>query len=184
MNEHWKPVSGYEGRYEVSDFGRVKSLPKTVVTVAYTRHTVERILKPSPDGKGYLMVWLYKDDIRHSHKVARLVAEAFIPNPENKPQIDHINTIKTDNRVENLRWVTGKENIHNPITYKKNADSKRGSLNGKARKISQYTMSGDIIRQWNCIADVKRELGFGHSHIIQCCRGYRSNAYGYVWRYA
>lgn len=181
--EIWKQIAGYEGSYEVSNFGRVRSFPKNLSLKNGGYHYVTtRILKQSPDGKGYLMVWFYKNKKRKTMKVARLVASAFLPNPENKPQVDHINGIKTDNRVENLRWVTGKENFHNPITYKRNADSKRGALNHKAKRVFQYSLSGELIKSWPCINDVERELGFNHSHIVECCKGERNKAYGYIWR--
>lgn len=105
----WRPVVGYEGLYEVSNTGLVYSL--------YSN----KVLKACPDTDGYLGLNLYSRTsdnklVRRPCKVHRLVATAFIPNPENKPQIDHINGIKTDNRVENLRWASCRENINNPIT--------------------------------------------------------------------
>lgn len=109
--EEWRPINGYEGLYEVSNLGRIKSLN--------CNHTKkEGILKLYNDKDGYLMVKLSKDKNNRLFRVHRLVAEAFIPNPENKPCVDHINTIKNDNRVENLRWVTYKENSNNPLTKK------------------------------------------------------------------
>lgn len=182
-DEIWRPVIGYEGRYEVSNLGRVRSLPKLVEGYRGSFVTKTRILKASPDGKGYLMVWLYMNKIRHTFKVARLVAQAFIPNTENKPQIDHINAVKTDNRAENLRWVTDKENCHNPITYKRNAESKRGILNHKSKRVFQYSLDGEFIKEWGCVMEVERTLGFNHSHISQCCTGKRDLAYGYLWQY-
>ena len=110
--EIWKPIKDFEGYYEVSNIGRVRSLN-------YKRTGKEKILKNIEDYKGYLEVVLTKNGKRKQFKVHRLVAEAFIPNPENKPCIDHINTIKSDNRVENLRWVTYKENSNNEKTLEK-----------------------------------------------------------------
>ena len=110
--EIWKPIKEFEGYYEVSNMGRVRSLN-------YKRTGKKKILKNIEDYKGYLEVGLTKNGKRKQFKVHRLVAKAFIPNPENKPCIDHINTIKSDNRVENLRWVTYKENSNNEKTLEK-----------------------------------------------------------------
>ena len=109
MNETWRDVVGYEGLYQVSDHGRVKSLN-------YNKTGQERLMRLITDKKGYLRVTLWKDGKQKMYQTHRIVAQAFIDNPDNKPCIDHINAIKTDNRVENLRWVTCKENCNNPIT--------------------------------------------------------------------
>lgn len=108
MDEIWKDILGYEGNYQISNLGNVKNI-KT-----------GRILKGRLDKYGYYRVILYKRLIRYKNfQIHRLVAMAFIENPNDKPQVDHINTIRTDNRVENLRWVTYKENNLNPITMEK-----------------------------------------------------------------
>ena len=106
MNEIWKDIVGYEGLYQVSDQGNVKSLN-------YRRAGKERVMKPSFDAYGYLMVTLSKGGKQSLHKVHKLVAEAFIENPDNKSHICHINTIRTDNRAENLCWATQKEICNN-----------------------------------------------------------------------
>ena len=111
MNEIWKPIKDYEGLYEVSNLGRVKSLN-------YKRTGKEKILKNS-ECNGYLVVSLVKNGKLKQFYVHKLVAEACILNPENKPCIDHINTIRNDNRIENLRWVTYKENMNNELTKEK-----------------------------------------------------------------
>ena len=116
--EVWKPIKNYEGLYEVSNMGRVRSLN-------YRRSEKEKILKNIECNNGYFQVGLVKLGKRKIFSVHRLVAEAFIPNPEGKPCIDHINTIRSDNRVENLRWVTYEENNNNPLTKKKYSENHR-----------------------------------------------------------
>lgn len=112
MKEIWKDIEGYEGKYQVSNYGRVKSL-------SYRQTGQERVMRLWFDARGYLRVALYKGDERKYYTVHRLVAQAFIPNTDNKPCVDHISTDKTDNRVENLRWVTLKENSNNLLTKKR-----------------------------------------------------------------
>ena len=118
-NEIWRDIPDYEGIYQVSNLGRVKSLERYIFsdTAHYSCYLKkEKILKQCICND-YLVVGLSKDKIIKQYFVHRLVAMAFILNSENKPQIDHINAVKTDNRVNNLRWVSAKENIRNPLNY-------------------------------------------------------------------
>ena len=107
--EVWRDVVGYERFYQVSSVGRVRSLN-------YNHTGQSKVLKQRKDKDGYLIVGLNKDGKQKTHKAHRLVAQAFIPNPDNKPQVDHINTIKTDNYYKNLRWTTREENYYNPLS--------------------------------------------------------------------
>lgn len=112
--EIWKEITNYEGTYEVSNYGSVKSLSRKVGHFSgILRVLKEKLLKPDVDKAGYLLIGLRKDNIQKKFLNHRLVAAAFIPNPSNKLEVNHINGIKSDNRVENLEWVTSSENkIH------------------------------------------------------------------------
>lgn len=170
MEEIWKDIEGYEGLYQVSNLGRVKSL------------RYKRILRGWLDKQCYAYVHIKNKP----YKVHRLVAQAFIPNPDNKPYIDHINTIKTDNRVENLRWVTPKENSNNPLTRRKNSLSKLGKYGKEARKsipVIQLSLDDKFIREWECGLQVQREAGIWCSHIMDCCKGKRKTTGGFKWIY-
>lgn len=121
--EIWRDIPGYEGLYQVSNLGRIKSL----YDGGHKTHR-ELIRKPDIRKDGYLQVKLCKNNVAKTYLIHRLVATAFIPNPHNKPYLDHINTIIDDNRVENLRWVTQKENMNNPKT-KKNCKENSAKVN-------------------------------------------------------
>ena len=118
MEEIWKDIEGYEGLYQVSNFGKIKS-------IGYKK---KKILKPTQDHYGYLNVTLYKNKNKKAKRIHRLVAEAFIANPENKPEIDHIDTDKLNNNVKNLRWVTRIENNNNELTLKHKSDLFTGKI--------------------------------------------------------
>ena len=183
MNEIYKDIENYEGLYQISNLGRVKSLD-------YHRTRKEQILKPATDKGGYLFVGLCKNGKCERLLVHRLVATAFIPNPDNKPCIDHINTNRTDNSVDNLRWTTQKENCNNPISKKKKIGKsnpmygKYGKLNHNSKPILQLSLDDNFIRMWDCASEVERELGFSQGNISMCCNGKRNTANGYKWCFA
>ena len=126
--EEWRPIEGFEGLYEVSNTGRVKSLEKRVSNNGGIQYRPERILRQNVqrNREGRHLVILCKEGKTFSKAVSRLVASAFIPNPENKPCVDHIDTNPQNNHVSNLRWVTAHENAMNPLTRVHNSLSKMG----------------------------------------------------------
>lgn len=142
--EIWKPIPEYEGLYEVSNKGRVKALEREVINNGGLQRKHERVLKTG--GDRYCNVVLCKNGKIKPTAVHKLVALAFIPNPENKPYIDHIDTNPNNNCVENLRWVTPSENMLNPLTRKKNSDTKIQSH----KNPEKYKDIGNSIRSfWN-----------------------------------
>ena len=125
MEEKWKAVDGFEGFYEVSNLGRVKALERLVENNGGMQRKHEKILKENRSN-GHAVVVLCRDKKTYPKFVHRLVAQAFIPNPEGKPVVDHLDTNALNNRVENLRWVTQQENCMNPLTREHNSKSKMG----------------------------------------------------------
>lgn len=126
MTEVWRDVCGYEGYYQVSNLGNVKSLARISQGKTRKIKVSEKILKPNKSARNHLLVKLVKDGKEKSVSVHRLVAQAFIPNPENKPAVDHIDTNVLNNSVDNLRWVTAHENAMNPLTRQHMSDSLKG----------------------------------------------------------
>lgn len=185
MEEIWKDIKGYEGWYQVSNCGRIKSLERVFIRKNGTPFFVrERILKYAFDHGGYPYVTLIKFKKRHNKAVHRIVAETFIPNPENKPCIDHIDCDPTNPRVDNLRWVTSSENNLNPITVQRR---QRGSSPiGKglnARPIIGTSILDGSKIYFARIKDAQQYKFYadGIRHNIQ---GRTKEYNGYTWEYA
>lgn len=181
MEEIWKDIKGYEGLYQVSNLGNVRSFPRKGT------HSKEiTILKYEFNHKGYKQVGLTKKCKVHTKRIHRLVAETFISNPENKLQVNHINGDKTDNRVENLEWCTNEYNMaHSWKIGLRSIEKtyKRGKEHCRSVTVNQYDLYGNFIKKWDCVRDIERILGFDNRNICACCRHKRNVAYGYVWRY-
>ena len=159
MSEIWKDIEGYEGLYQVSNYGRVRSLDRYVKQNHNTKQLKKgKIIKQQKGHKGYLILSLCKDKKRKTFKVHRLVAQAFIPNLENKPQVNHINGDKTDNRIENLEWATNGENgLH---AYK----------NGLRPNVKSVICINTGEKYYST-REAGRKTNTDHSDISKCCQG-------------
>lgn len=161
--EEFRDIKNYEN-YEVSNFGRVKN-KKT-----------GRILKLEKTRDGYIRVNLCKGGIQRHALLHRLVSLAFLPNPQNLPQINHKDEDKTNNTVDNLEWCTCEYNNNYGTRNERQAEK-------KSKPVLQYDLLGNLIREWPSIMKVERELGISQGNISSCCSGNRSSAGGYLWKY-
>ena len=185
MKEVWKDIPGYEGLYQVSNLGRVKSLERVVRNPRYksgVMHQPEKIKTPSVKN-GYLKLSLHNDGISKNYYLHRLVADAFIPNPDNKEAVNHINGNKLDNKVENLEWTTAKENVNHAIIT---GLSKTNQKNQKSssKPVAQYDRNMNLIKIYPSMKEAERETGISHSSISWCCSGRFKVGGGYIWKYA
>ena len=190
--EIWKEIEGFDN-YQISNLGRVKNIK------------FDRYVKPLVGNRGYVHVNLYKDGKMKRLSLHRLLAIAFIPNTENKPCIDHINTDRSDNRIENLRWATRKENHNNPLSIVNHGNASRGrvvseeqkknqseKMKGRfkgvrksSKKIIQLTLDEIFVREWDAIKDAAESLGVSSTAIWNCLNGKSQvkSIKGYKWKY-
>lgn len=185
--EIWKPITGYEGLYEVSDLGRVRGLNRIVKkSNGYNYNSKGRILRPRNKPNGYLFVSLHKLCKPMNLFIHRIVAEAFIPNPEGKKTVNHKNGIKTDNRVENLEWTTYSENhLHSFRELHRISGSKgrSGALSKCSKPVVQFTKNGEFVAEYTGQYEAARKTGINRECISSCCRGVYKSAGGFIWRY-
>lgn len=165
IKEEWRDIAGYENLYQVSNLGRVKALGN-----GKTHNSKEHLLKPEKDIGSYLRVRLSKQGKQKHYKIHRLVAEAFIPNPKNLPEINHRNESKTDNRASNIEWCTRLYN-HN-----------YGTINQRISKsLSKKVMCIETNKVYCSVKEAKNETKL--NHIDAVCRGKRKTCGGFHWQY-
>lgn len=175
MSEVWKDVVGYEGRYQVSNLGRVKSLPRYK-----TNGCMRKLLL---DKYGYRVVRLTINKVGKTIKVHRLVAEAFLPNEFQLRDVNHKNEIKTDNRVENLEWCDRSYNTNYGTANSRRRKSSTNCLS-MSKPVIQMRLDGSTVQKYPSLNEVSRRTGYSIASVSMCCNGKREHAYGYKWRYA
>ena len=156
-----KDIKNYEGLYAITPEGEVWS------------YRNKRFLKPMDNGKGYLYVNLFRDNEKKNYLIHRLVGEAYIPNPENLPEINHKDENKTNNCLQNLEWCDRKYNNNYGACITKRSNSHK-------KPILQYDLDGNFVREWSSATDVSKEV---QANICKCLKGQNKTAYGYKWKY-
>ena len=174
----WKNIKGYEGLYQISDKGEVRSLN-------YRNTGRVQVLKPNKNNCGYLQVLLCKNGKMKRYLVHRLVAEAFLPNPSNLPQINHKDENPLNNCVENLEFCDSRYNNNFGTRNQRIAEKLTGVYNTKKSKpVRQYDLQGNFIKEFPSTHEVQRKFGYNQGNISSACNGKRQTANGYRWSYA
>lgn len=206
--EIWKNIPNYEGLYQVSNLGNIRSLDKFSFTNnrfnKMKRKVKGRILKPYLNEKtGYLQIVLSNNKKQKTWLVHRLVAQTFISNLENKPQVNHIDGDKNNNNINNLEWCTCSENIkhafinnlshsnfkvqcgsnHHFFGKHHSTEAKQKMKESHYKKVAQYDKNNNLIKIWDGIKQVQEKLNINNGNISECCKQKRKTAGGYIWRY-
>lgn len=189
MEEIWKDIKGFEDKYQISNLGRVKK-KQTLKTHYLGGISIvkEKILKPNKHREGYLYAQLIIDGKLTPIGIHRLVAEAFIPNPNNLSQVNHKDENKSNNCVDNLEWCTAKYNMnygtHNERVSKNNKGKKMSeeTLNKIRKKIMQFTLDGELVKIWDSIKDATLN-GFNCGAIGRCLKGNLNKHHNFIWKY-
>ena len=178
MIEKWKDIKEFEGLYQISDKGNVKSLERYIVMKnGKSRFYPEKILKHGKNNRGYHKVELYTlDSKKTTHLIARLVAEAFIENPNNLPEVNHKDENKKNNFINNLEWCTE--------IYNSNYGTKGQRISDKNSLTTyQYSLNGELITIYKSTLEAQRITGFDRVSIQQCCTNSLKTSNGFVWSY-
>ena len=191
--EIWLPVVGYESYYEISNRGNVRSFERTITyeTKAKSGIFVDRVIKPKNrkiciNTCGYYHTSFKVNKINKVVRIHRLVAEAFIPNPENKPEVNHKDGIKTNCTVSNLEWATPTENNQHALDTglrRSAAFGKFGIDNPKSKDIIQLDKAGNVLNRFAGAREAERKTGIANSNISNCCHGKKMFAGGYIWKF-
>lgn len=188
MREVWADIAGSSGVYEVSTKGNVRSKTRYVFKSDIGRDILRKgkVLSLTKRRDGYLHVGLYFTKKQYMLKVHRLVAETFLDRIDGKPEVNHMNGNKSDNRVENLEWVSREENMSHSYEHLGRRSAWKncpGALHPKSRPVIQYSLAGEAIRHWESMGLMEKATGFFYTNISACCRGKQKTAYGYRWKY-
>ena len=179
--EIWKDIERYEGYYQVNNYGSVRSLNRVIETISGKRRYKSRLLSQIRHGD-YLHVLLKKNGIGDWYEVHQLVAQAFIPNPYGYTVVHHIDHNPSNNKVENLMWVSKEE--HDTIHAKK---IRRKGIGRKGKRVDQIDkVTGEVLHQWKSAIEASRELGYDQGAIFKCCsKKYSSHKTykNYIWKY-
>lgn len=179
MSEVWKDVDGFEGIYQISNYGRIKALPRDVRTCGNgKRHIAEHIVKPIRCKNGYLEANFSIRQKRTVRLLHRVVAQAFIPNPENLPEVNHKDENIENCRADNLEWCTSKYNANYGSRNAKMIENR-----GNNKPVIQKTKAGEFVKRFASIAEASRETGAFDSAIIKVCNGKQKTSVGYKWEY-
>ena len=190
--EIWKEIRGYDGLYQISNWGRVKSLER----IDNNNHPIkEKILTPQKNKYGYYKIILSKNGKQKSFQIHRLVYETFVGEIPDGMQCNHINEIKTDNRLENLNLMTSKENSNWGTRNERIGETKKGmklseetknkmkNHPNKSKIILQIDLNGNIIADFPSLCEVERQFGYERASVSRCCLGKQKTSYGYKWQY-
>jgi hypothetical protein len=181
MEEVWKDIKGYEGLFQVSNIGRVKRVPHEMRTPTTTFICKEKIIPPVLSKGGYFRVSLSKNGYSKHYFVHRLVMKAFVG--DSILTVNHRNEIKTDNRLENLEYMSLSDNVRYGSGTKRSAEARLVSEKVRRTIVYQYTLDGDFITKYKSITQAKKENNFKKENITLCCQHKRNQSNGYIWRY-
>lgn len=180
IEENWRPIKGYKGKYECSTMGRIKSV------AGFGRSKYDQILKQFQNEHGYLQIRLfYASRKATTHKIHRLIAQTFIRNPKGKRTVNHKNSNKKDNRITNLEWATHSENHKHAYSNGRVRTmlGKTGRLNAASKPVGQYDINGNKIANYENARHAAREANISYKHISCVCNGKRKTCGGFVWKF-